>query len=277
MASTETKTIQGYIYIGDNDERSGLFHNAKAGDSIVKSDKEPPCLVVDYYIEKIIVGSKWPGKLYYVEVLDPDNEEDLQKGLRKDVHYRRTWGVKILNELPLETLFGKNGINIMQVIEMTNNITEAQVDKLALYPLAPFRELYSNAWKNWTALTDPDYVKRTSEYFVRVLGCFPNGQMKISPIGNGLSIVSDMFNKRVNEIAGEAAYEILEAEDDEDDDYEGAEEEGEMVLKYKWITALEHLLHAAMSWEEDGLLTEQEKEDLRLPVNEVFGLPHRTT
>ena len=50
------------------------------------------------------------------------------------------------------------------------------------------------------------------------------------------------------------------------------DEEGEICLLPIWANAVEKILHAGMSYASDNILSESERETLRTPFNEVFGL-----
>lgn len=248
------KKIQGFVYSADEDNE--LFKDAKVGDLIIKQDRKPPFIVVDHTLDKTII-TRWPGKLYKVEVINQSEEKDLNKGLVKNVWYTRTLGIKILEEVPVENIFGKNGKQISRVIDLTRNLTEEQVNLLSRYSIEFGRDLFTKAWRNWILLTDKDYVYLNDDHY-NTLEVFPKNQVYSSPIRKGLSIISSQFNIRARELVGEAAF--------------GFDDEGEIYLQPKWSKACENLRQAGMSYESDNLLTEAEKETLRKPVMEVFKL-----
>lgn len=248
------KKIQGFVYSADEDNE--LFKDAKVGDLIIKQDRKPPFIVVDHILDKIII-TRWPGKLYKVEVINQSKEKDINKGLVKNVWYTRTLGVKILEEVPVENIFGENGKQIRHIIDLTRNITEEQVNLLSKYNIESSRDLFTKAWRNWILLTDKDCVYLNDDHY-NTLKIFPKNQVYGSPIREGLSIISSQFDIRARELVGEAAF--------------GVDEEGEIYLQSKWAKAYEKLKQAGISYESDNLLTEVEKETLRKPVVEVFNL-----
>jgi len=244
--------IQGFVYAADED--SELFRDAKAGDLITKQDRNPPFIVVNHTLDKIII-TRWPGKLYKVEVLNPSKEKDINKGLVKNVWYTRTLGIKILEEVLVEKIFGVNAQQISQVINLARNITEEQVNALSEYDTVYGRTLFAKTWDHWLSSIDKSYV-HTAEDHSNTLKFFSGDQSYGSPIRDGLSIISSQFHIRVREIAGESAFFV--------------DEEGEISLQPKWARACEQLLHASMSYESDNLLTKMEKEILRKPFVDVF-------
>jgi len=254
LLNLKKKKIQGFVYSADDDNE--LFKDAKVGDLIIKQDRNPPFIVVDHTLDKTIITS-WPGKLYKVEVINQSKEKDLNEGLVKNVWYTRTLGIKILEELSVENIFGKNGKQISRIIDLTRNITEEQVNSLSKYDIESGRNLFTKAWRNWILLTDKDHIYLNDDHY-NTLKVFPNNQVYSSPIREGLSIISSQFDIRARELVGESAF--------------GVDEEGEIYLQPKWSNACEKLKQGGMSYESDNLLSEAEKETLRKPVMEVFNL-----
>ena len=244
--------IKGFVYIPDED--NDLFAKAKIGDSIIKQNREPPYIVVDHSLNTKII-TQWPGKLYYVEVINQRKEKDINKGLVKNVWYTRTLGVKILEEVPLEAMFGENGKSIKNLIDLTRNIETEQVEMLSKYDVRSNRSVVDKAWKKWIRLTDKDYSFLPEDYS-NTLNMSPKNQVHGSPIGEGLSIIASQFDIRARELVGDAAF--------------GVDEDGEIFLQPTWSTAVEALLQAGISYESDGLISEAEKQSLRKPVKEVF-------
>ena len=245
--------IKGYVYSGDDED--GLFVDAKIGDLIIKQNKKPPYIVVDHTLATKII-TKWPGKLFHVEVINEKNEKDINKGLVKDVWYTRTFGVKILDEISLESVFGENGKAIKNLIDLTRNIEIEEVELLANYDTESNRPVLNKAWRNWVRMTDKEYEFFDEDYS-DTLKMSPKNQVHSSPIREGLSIISSQFDIRARELVGESAFEI--------------DDEGEIFLRPKWRAAVETLLQAGMSYESDNLITNEEKELLQRPMIEVFN------
>jgi hypothetical protein len=251
------KKISGFIYSAfENGER---FRNAKAGDLIVNENRNPPYIVVYHSIHTPIIN-KWPGKLFEVEIINQSEEKDLNKGLIPNVCYTRTLGVKILREVPVDGIFGPNGKSICKIIDLTRSVTEEQVNLLSKFDSSSGRDLYSKTWRNWIKMTDANHVYLNEDHS-DTLKVFRNQEYG-SPIGDGLSIISSQFSIRAKEINEASAF--------------GINKDGEIFLKSIWFDACEKLLQAGMSYEQDNLLTEEEKKILRDPVMKVFNLDEGT-
>jgi hypothetical protein len=248
----KVRKIQGFVYSALEDDKR--FKEAKAGDLIVNENRKPPYIVVDHSFDTTIV-TKWPGKLFEVEIINQSKEKDLNKGLVDNIWYTRTLGVRILKEVPVSQLFGQNGRSISRIIDLTRNLTQEQVNTLAKYDLKSRRELYVKVWRNWIKMSDPDYVYLNEDH-ENTLKVFLKNQRYHSPIREGLSVISSQFSVRAEEINKELAF--------------GIDEEGESFLQPIWAHACEVLLQAGISYEYDNLLTELEKKTLREPLMEVF-------
>lgn len=258
LSNFKKEKIQGFVY--SSDEENELFKNVKVGDSIIKKDKQPPYIVVDHSLDTKII-TQWPGKLYKVEIINQSKEKSINKGLVKNVWYTRTLGVKIIKEVPIESLFGANGQKISRIIDLTRNITEQQVNAFSKYNEESNRDLFTKTWKNWIMLTDKENVYLNDDHY-NTLEISPKNQRYNSPIKDGLSIISSQFDIRARELVGEIAF--------------GVDEEGERYLQPVWAKASEKLRQAGISYAEDNILTESERNKLRNPVMEVFDLEEKT-
>ena len=263
----ESQEITGYVYVPDKQElftggKVGdrefinkdieLFANARPGDLVIKEDKKPPYIVVDHHWTTSVI-TQWPGKLFKVSILNPLDEKDINTGLVENIWYTRSYALKILEELPAEVVFGTSGIKIKNLLALIQNITEIQVYQLADYGLEVNRKLYSETWNRWKNFCDGS---SSIEDYENVIASQPKNSQLKSPIGIGLSVISNTFYQTVRKLTRDEALEI--------------DEEGEVCLKAKWAAAGEHFLNAAMSYAPNNLLTDQEKKLLRKPVAEVF-------
>lgn len=250
----KSKNLKGYVYYSVNEDKR--FSEAKSDDIIKNDSNRPPWIVVDHDLNSIIV-TKWPGKLFEVEVLNQSNEKKINKGLVKDVLYTRTLGVKIIREIPLENLFGENGAEICQIINSTRNITEQQVISLSKFKNDDSREIYSKAWEKWIDIYDKESSYARDKHYDTLKIFTNNNRYSSSPIKQGLAIIANQLDLRAREILGKEAFII---------------DEGEEYLISEWADAMEKLLHAGMAKESDGLLTLEEKEILMKPCRETFNL-----
>lgn len=198
-------------------------------------------------------------KLYKVEVLNETDEaeKEINKGLVKNIWYTRTFGVKIIEELPRGLLFGENGEDICKIVDIAANFTVTEAELLSKYSLDSNRKLYSKVWKLWANLGEKNYLDR-SKNWEGILAAHPKGQDLVSPISNATSLIDSLCYKRAQVLEGDQAIDI--------------DEEGEISLKPKWSVACEHLLNAAMSYESYGFLSEDEKLQMRKPIIEVLSI-----
>lgn len=254
LFNSNKRKIQGYVYISN--DKNELFANAKVGDLIIKKDKKPPFIVVDHSLDTKII-TQWPGKLFKVEVINPSKEKKINKGLVKDIWYTRTFGVKILGEVEIKELFGDNGQDIVQIINLTRTISEHKVLQLSNFDKGMNSELFQKAWRNWILIYDKNHPFVNEDHFNTIKIALKN-QRYSSPIKEGLSIISSQFDIRVRELVGDSAFEI--------------DEDGEFYLQPIWAKAVEKILHAGMSYASDNILSESERKTLRAPFSEVFEL-----
>lgn len=252
--NSKSENLKGYVYYSVEEDKR--FSVAKAGDIIKNDSNLPPWIVVNHDLNAIIV-TEWPGKLFEVEVLNQSEEKNLNKGLAKDVSYTRTLGVKITREISLENLFGDNGVNICQIIDRTRNITETEVKALSKYKNDYSREIYSKAWEKWIGIHSKESDHATDKHYDTLKFFTSNNRDSSSPIKQGLVIIANQLDSRAREILGQRAFVI---------------EKGEQYLISEWADAMEKLLHAGMAYENDGLLTLEEKKVLLKPFRETFNL-----
>lgn len=251
--------LRGYVYW--TEEEGGLFLGAKVGDTIVKPNQDPPWIVVDHHIRDVLV-TRWPGKLYGVEVLDASGETHLMSGVKESATYTRTCGVRILEELPLARLFGGNGQELCRILDFARGLSEEQVHRLSRCDLEPSEKVYDHAWRKWSSLRGAEILPEPGAYRDLLKTVCSIGEHG-SPIGNGLCVVHSLFFQRAQELAGDSAFSI--------DDDDGDEDAGISFLP-EWDRACQALVHAAMSCESENLLTASEKALLRKPVAKVFGV-----
>lgn len=237
------------------DEKSGLFENAKVGDRLIKPERKPPYIVVDHSLNTKII-TKWPGKLYRVEVINPHKERDINKELLEGAHYTRTFGVKILEEIPIGKMFGANGDEIKRIIDITRELNEEAVNQLSEYDVESNRTIVNKAWKNWIKENVESY-QHLDDDFYSTLKVTSKDKAYSSPIGEGLSIISSQFSIRTRELVGDEGFHI--------------DKDGEIYLLPKWDKACEALLQAGISYESHNLLSESKKDVLRKPFLEVFN------
>ncbi len=240
----------GYVYVPVGEDVR--FDRAIRGTIIENDSFAPPWIIVDKTFEKIIL-TKWPGKLFEVEILNPAKEEHINVDISKDAQYLRTTGIKILNELPTDLLFGKYGSEVVTILNTIKKITKENVENISGLLSQNAREIYSTVWSSWindnthTSNTNYDTLKIVSEIHQRS-----------SPINEGLSLIKSTFDKRAVEVLGKYTWVF--------------DKNGNPSLNNTWQKASEVFLHAAMSFESYDLLSKEEKEILRKPYNTLTQL-----
>lgn len=243
--------IKGYLYVSDG-SHDNQFANVKATDIIKNISKKPPYYVVNHELSSIIL-TQWPGKLFYVETLS--NYKRLNSNLRKDAGYTRANGLKILREIQLHEIFGKNGKQLKEIVDKCQIIDMDEAQLLSSSLTDKSLELYSNAWIKWNKTQNIE--TNNSESYVGTIGVISSGLRlsKYSPVGNVLSTISNLLDKRINEIDKDEGILI--------------DEEGEFILSDLWQRTQQALFNAAMAYENEGLLSSDEKITLLIAWNKI--------
>lgn len=213
---------------------------AVPGGLVALPSRRPPWIVVDHDIHTILIN-KWPGKLWAVEIVDADPQA--QRELVPNVWYTRAIAVRVLEELPIDRLFGSHGECVCRIVQVARELSLEQVARLAaaLPPAADKANLA--AWNRWIASVDasPPVARRAAG----------------SPINGGFGLISSQVVERARQIVGDAAF----IED----------EEGEETLEPVWSKAHGALLHAAMAWGAPEFVDGEGQEALTAAWRAVFG------
>ena len=193
---------------------------AAAGGVARNDDDGPPWIVVDHAIDSIVL-SKWPGRLWKVEVVKAAPEQ-----ARADAGYTRAVAVRVIEEMPLAVLFGAHGDAVLDVIAKASAVTIEQVAALDAAADAEARAAYSRAWSRWLGEDESD------DLHADTLAAF-SGAGGRSPIGSGFTVLHTVIAEWAHALAGEAAF----VED----------EEGDPMFAPEWQSAVDAFLHAAMA------------------------------
>lgn len=223
LFGTKEPGIIGYIYVADSDE--GILQNASVGQTIKNKKKGPPWIVVDHGFESMTIA-KWPGSLWRAEVID----EARDTGLLERAKYTRANGVKIIERLSLEVLFGDFGVGVLKIIESTNAIDIDTAKKLAsTFPVEAL-ELYSKGWNIFggTISDQPPFYGRNHQYTIAI-----PGDESCSPINNAFKIIYSQIFDQANELTGGKA--VL------------SDDEGNLSLDDEWSKTCHSYLCAAMA------------------------------
>jgi hypothetical protein len=213
---------QGFVYVPDGDE--GPMRAAKAGVTVRNANSGPPWIVVDFSVDSVI-AARWPGRLWRVEILQVARQ---QAGA--EPNYARAVSVRVIEQLPVSSLFGPQGERVCQVIHRASLVTLEEVMGLgaAIHPLA--RQAYSRAWSRWLGRTEPE----SSEEHADTLAAVSEGSSGRSPIGSGFTVLYSVLTERARVLAGDSAFVV--------------DEEGDPIFAPAWSAAAEAFLHAAMAF-----------------------------
>src|SRR5829696_694432 len=107
MTPVGDRPRHGFVYVPV--VNTGPMANAEAGRMVRIPGRGPPWIAVDHEVSSVVMA-RWPGRLWAVEIVDPITGQDLktagQVGLRPDAGYTRAAAVRILQAVPVATLFG---------------------------------------------------------------------------------------------------------------------------------------------------------------------------
>jgi hypothetical protein len=228
----------GFVFVPDVDE--GAMKRAAAGATIGNPDSRPPWIVVDRSLESVVVA-KWPGKLWRVEVLRRAPEQPLA-----GAHYTRAVSVRVIEELPVSTLFGPHGDLVCRVIEKAGALSLDDLHRLGKADPAA-RQAYSRAWGRWLGSGD-DHAD--------TLAVVASGTAGRSPIGSGFTVLHAVFSERARKLAGQSAF--------------VSDDEGNVSLAPVWAEAAEAFLHAAMGYGAPEILSPGDAEVLTVAMSGGF-------
>lgn len=217
------KCIVGYIYVADSDE--SILKNASAGQTIKNKKKGPPWIVVDHGFENMTIA-KWPGSLWRAEVID----EAKNTGLLEYAKYTRANGVKIIERLPLDVLFGIFGSGVLKILDSTSVITLDLAKILASTFPDEALELYSKGWNIFrrTQNDRPPFYGRDHQNTIAMPG--DEGR---SSINSAFTIIYSQVFDQANELTGGQA--LL------------SDDEGNLSLDDEWSKICNSYLCAAMA------------------------------
>lgn len=249
-----SKYITGFVYVGDIEETQ--MSKAVEGSIIKNPSRKPPWIVVDHSIESIVV-SKWPGKLWTVEVIEPAIDEDFKAagmgGLLPYAKYTRAVSVRVIQEKPLSELFGDNGERVCRVLSTIEELTNSQVIKLAARVSSGLEKFFSAAWEEWLKKVDPNSAHLDLDHRNTLA---ISGNSSESPINQGFCIIQTQVYKKANELTDGKAILI--------------DEDGDTYLEPTWSKALSAFLCAAMSYGAEGFLLEDQRRVLLSAWESVF-------
>lgn len=103
----------------------------------------PPWLVVDHYIDRMIVN-RWPVRLWRVTDIEAAPPES-----QVSEWYTRAISVRIVEELPAWLLFGDHGDEVTSIIDAAGQLGHEDVTVLAAARPDAAGHIYAEAWRRW--------------------------------------------------------------------------------------------------------------------------------
>lgn len=198
------------------------------GDRVRRDRAAPPWIVVDEQIASITIGSRWPGRLWRVRVVELGD----MSGLVANPGYWRAREIALLEPLPLATLFGPHGHAVMALLARVATLTLAQAEALDAARHPDAEAAYSRAWDRWI---NPEPATPPEDWSGTLARAGGPGHAR-SPVHWGFSLLHGLLWKRAEALSGAAAVTRIE-------------EDGEVEeqLAPPWSGACSALLHAAMA------------------------------
>jgi hypothetical protein len=212
----------GYTYSCEGADNR--LANASIGTVARNPNDKPPWIVVDRQLETMVL-TRWPGRLFKVEVLDAAPEQ-----VAGSAHYIRAVAVRVIAEEPAAVLFGPHGPHVCRVLDAARSISVSLAEKALELTSTEAQEAYSAAWNRWIARTQPNSQHLGDDHRTTLAA---TGPFSRSPIGAGFGLIYSTVFARAKELVGDSSFSI--------------DGEGEISLAPKWSAAADSLLHAAMA------------------------------
>jgi hypothetical protein len=207
----------GFVYVPQ--DGAGAVREARPGAQVGKS--EPPWIGVHRAPETVLITG-WPARLWRVRIVRRAREQPA--AYVRQVSAER---VEILEEVPCSVLFGKQGGEVIKVLDAAAALTRGTAKRLTQARPAGGHAAYMRCWNRWLAKQGKPHPIADHHALLVASG-------SESPVGRGLGAVHDTVGRRAKALEGDAAFRI----------------EGEDEYKYMnppWDGASEALLHAALA------------------------------
>ncbi len=130
---------QGFVFASTAE--GDPMARAVVGEPVHGEHDAPPWIVVSHTLRDVLV-SRWPGRLWRVEILRPADEQPL-----RGAGYTRAVAVKVIEELPPAVLFGPHGTEVCRVISVAERISQYDADRLQSRRSDDADAAYTRAWK----------------------------------------------------------------------------------------------------------------------------------
>lgn len=248
--SDQTAAREGYWL--DCSDPSPVLN--RTGNRVALAQAVPPWMVVDQSLASIIIGRRWPGRLWRVRV----EELGDMSGLVARPGYWRAAAVELLEELPLASLFGANGDAVLDILAQIAGLSRVQAQALADGMPADAWRAYSRAWMRWSqAGSEP--VDTTEDAWWGTLAASRRGDKEKSPVHSGFLLIHSQLRQRAEEIDGKDAFVLIEEDG-----------EIEQLLAPLWQAAGDALLFAAMARAAPQYVTDEDAVMLTQAWTRVF-------
>ncbi|HRO04355.1 MAG TPA: hypothetical protein PLS69_12195 [Terricaulis sp.] len=248
-------SVRGYLW--ESELHFPASPRPEVGAVVRLPDRGPPWLVVNHDPEGVITSGA--GRLWLVEVVDavtPAEQKARNSKLRPDVRYSRAVAVKVIEALPLASLYGRHGERIASILSVASTLTKEDADALALARHTKAASAQLEAWRAWLKREGlPSFPDANYD------GTLAAGQGGAeSPIGRGFMAIHAALTGRAIEFDGDAAL-----QDDPDDPDDGA------FLVAPWSGAGAALCDAAFAFGAPELLSTSDHDTLAHSWRRVFG------
>jgi len=207
------------------------FKLMRTPDRVALVKPVPPWIVVDQSLDSIVIGSRWPGKLWRVRVEKQGDMSDLvaQPG------YWRASAIELLEELPLSVLFGPKGEAVLEIIAQISTLLRTDAQALADNLPDDAWMAYSRSWMRWSQ-EDGEPAAEDEGDWRGALAATRRGDKARSPVDSGFLLIHSQLRQRAEQLDGGNAFTLIEEDG-----------ETEQVLKPMWQAACDALLFAAMA------------------------------
>ena len=231
------------------------FKLMRTADRVALAKPVPPWIVVDASLDSIVIGSRWPGKLWRVRVEKQGDMSDLvaQPG------YWRASAIELLEELPLSALFGPKGEGVLELITRISTLSRSEAQALADNLPEDAWRAYSRAWMRWS-VQDGEPASGDEDDWRGTLAATRRGDKARSPVHSGFLLIHSQLRQRAGELDGANAFTLIEEDG-----------ETEQVLNPMWQAACDALLFAAMARAAPQYVSDDDALTLTRAWTGVFG------
>lgn len=207
------------------------FKLVRTADRVALAKPVPPWIVVDQSLDSIVIGSRWPGRLWRVRVEKLGDMSDLVA----EPGYWRASAIELVEELPLSALFGAKGEKVLEISARIDTLSRGEAQALADNLPENAWKAYSRAWMRWSR-QDGEATSADEDDWRGTLAASRRGDKARSPLHSGFLLIHSQLRRRAEELDGRNAFVLVEEDG-----------ETEQILNPLWQGACDALLFAAMA------------------------------